>query len=149
MFQNRFKGLCELVGTGGLLITTSNSFKLADGLLGFHSLNQACDALQVSMATAIESHTAYRAVIIKFQIYLPRAGALGGVTVFHWGMRDYFLSQSRRAFRSFISMTLLLVALISPASMSSPMVVIKAGRRAPKMRHRSRCLNSRVMCSER
>lgn len=39
MFQSLFKGLCELVGTGGLLITTSNSFKLADGLLGFHSLN--------------------------------------------------------------------------------------------------------------
>lgn len=84
MLQSRFKGpFASWSGTGGRLITTSDSFKLADGLLGFHSLNQACDALQVSMATAIESHTAYRAVIIKFQIYLPRAGALGGVTVFH------------------------------------------------------------------
>ncbi len=70
MSQSLTQCRCQLVGTRGVLVTTTYALQLADHVTGLHATHQDRNALQISMTTAIERHITQDALVINFHIDL-------------------------------------------------------------------------------
>lgn len=66
-------GLAELVGTGGVLPTTTDALKPFEHLVYIHALNKAGDTLKVAVTATVESDIMEFAVG-DFKVYLLAAG---------------------------------------------------------------------------
>ena len=68
----------QLVGARCGLAVAAYSLEACNHVLVFHSLNQACDALQVAVASAIEFHVCENTVLARY-LNVSRTGSVCGV----------------------------------------------------------------------
>ena len=75
----RFQCAAELVGAGGGLAAAADAVEFGDDVVDFLAGDQAADALEVSIASAIKEDLLNNALVIDRHIDELRAGALGFV----------------------------------------------------------------------
>ena len=77
-FHQFFYCVAQLVGTRCGLAVAAYALEACNDILVLHSLYQACDALQVAVAAALEFHICENTVLARY-INVSGAGSVGGV----------------------------------------------------------------------
>ena len=86
----------QLVGARCGLAVAAYSLEACNHVLVFHSLNQACDALQVAVASAIEFHVCENTVLARY-LNVSRTRSVCGVCYCLHGVLVGFLAKGRTA----------------------------------------------------
>ena len=76
-------GTGQLIGTGGVLVSTTDTLQLADYFVGPHTSHERRNALQVAVTTSRELDILYDALFIDIKVYLGRTRPLRIIGIFH------------------------------------------------------------------
>lgn len=131
-------GTGQLIGTGGVLVSATDTLQLADHFIGPHPSHECRNALQVAVTTSCELDILYDALFIDIKVYLGRTRPLRIIGIFHLLILDYLFHSNKP--RTSSTRNSLLSYSIMPSSWSRSSEATSVVRWVPSSEHRSFCL---------